>query len=515
MSLASVNEKIGRYRWTICALIFIATTINYLDRQVLSILKDRLEVEFNWTDSDYANIVTVFQATYAVSMIFAGRLIDWLGTKLGFAWSLVIWSIGAILHAVARGTGGFMFGRAVLAFGESGNFPAAIKATAEWFPKKERALATGIFNSGTNIGAILAAPTVNWLADKWGWQSAFIIIGAAGFLWLILWFWLYEQPAKQPRLGKAEFAYIHSDLDDQVAGPATAAGAQPDSGKVSWFQLLTYRQTWAFAFGKFMTDGIWWFFLFWLPAYLKAQYGMTGQAISLPIAVLYTMTCVGSICGGAFPMYFINKGDTPYDGRMKAMIIIALFPLVVLLAQPLGHISFWVPVLLIGVGASAHQAWSANIFTTVSDMFPKKAVASVIGIGGMFGGFGGIIVNKCGGWLFDAYRAAGIANGWVEAKAGALGAYVDQILALKLLNSHGAAVDLNLTALNSLPKDVVAQLQTLNPESFAALKQLQAPLVQAQMTTAYAIMFGICATAYIVAWGVMKLLVPKFKKIVL
>ena len=511
MSLTNINEKIGKYRWTICALLFIATTINYLDRQVLSILKDRLEVEFNWTDTDYANIVTVFQATYAVSMLFAGRFIDWLGTKLGFAWALVVWSVGAILHAIARGTGGFMFGRAVLAFGEAGNFPAAIKATAEWFPKKERALATGIFNSGTNIGAILAAPTVNWLADKWGWQSAFIIIGVVGFLWLILWFWLYEQPSKQKRLGQAEYAYIHSDQDD-LAGAAESTGA---SGKTSWFKLLTYRQTWAFAFGKFMTDGIWWFFLFWLPAYLKAQYGMTGQAISLPIAVLYTMTCVGSIGGGAFPMYFINKGYTPYDGRMRAMFLIALVPLIVLLAQPLGYISFWVPVILIGIGASAHQAWSANIFTTVSDMFPKKAVASVIGIGGMFGGFGGIIVNKSGGWLFDSYRLAGIANSWVQAKTAGLGGYLDQVLGLKLVNSHGAIVDLNKTALSSLPKDVVAQLQSLNPDSFAALKQLQVPLIQGQMTTAYSIMFGICAVAYIIAWIVMKALVPKFKKVVL
>jgi ACS family hexuronate transporter-like MFS transporter len=227
------------------------------------------------------------------------------------------------------------------------------------------------------------------------------------------------------------------------------------------------------------------------------------------------MTCVGSIGGGAFPMYFINKGYTPYDGRMRAMILIALVPLVVLLAQPLGYISFWVPVILIGIGASAHQAWSANIFTTVSDMFPKKAVASVIGIGGMFGGFGGIIVNKSGGWLFDSYRLAGIANSWVQAKTAGLGGYLDQVLGLKLVNSHGAIVDLNKTALSSLPKDVVAQLQSLNPDSFAALKQLQVPLIQGQMTTAYSIMFGICAVAYIIAWVVMKALVPKFKKVVL
>ena len=391
--LNEINEKIGKYRWTICSLVFVATTVNYLDRQVLSLLKDRLEIEFNWTDTDYANIVTVFQATYAVSMLFAGRVIDWLGTKAGYAWSLIIWSVGAMLHALAKGTGGFMFGRAVLAFGESGNFPAAIKGTAEWFPKKERALATGIFNSGTNVGAILAPVTVNWLADNWGWQGAFIAIGAVGFLWLIFWFWLYESPAKQKRLGKAEYDYIHSDREDQPAAAAPAAGVAGEP-KVRWAKLLAYRQTWAFVCGKFLTDGIWWFFLFWLPAYLKAQYGMVGSTVNFPIGVLYTMTCVGSICGGWLPMFFIKKGYTPYDGRMRAMVLIALFPLVVLLAQPFGYISYWVPVILIGIGASAHQAWSANIFTTVSDMFPKKAIASVVGIGGMFGGFGGILVTK-------------------------------------------------------------------------------------------------------------------------
>lgn len=515
--LTQINEKIGHYRWTICALLFFATTINYLDRQVLSILKDRLEVEFNWSDTDYANIVTVFQATYALSMLFAGRFVDWLGTKLGFAWALVIWSVGAVLHAIAKGTGGFMFGRAVLAFGEAGNFPAAIKATAEWFPKRERSLATGVFNSGTNVGAILAAPTVNWLADNWGWQSAFIIIGAVGALWLLLWFWLYEQPSRQKRLGQAEYDYIHSDQDEAAEAARDVAHAASSEPKTPWFtewsRLLTHRQTWAFAFGKFMTDGIWWFFLFWLPAFLKAQYGMTGHAIDFPIAVLYTMTCVGSIAGGWFPVYFINKGYTPYDGRLRAMLIIALFPLVVLLAQPFGHISFWVPVLLIGIGASAHQAWSANIFTTVSDMFPKKSVASVIGIGGMFGGIGGIVVNKCGGWLFDAHRAAGIAHTWVEAKAAGLAAYVAQIKSLPLVNSHGTPVDLNIVAFTSLPKDIAGQLQAINPASFEALKKLQGPLVQAEMTTAYSIMFAICALAYLVAWVVMKVLVPRFKKI--
>jgi ACS family hexuronate transporter-like MFS transporter len=512
--LNQINDKIGKYRWTICALLFFATTVNYLDRQVLSLLKGDLEVEFNWSDTDYANIVMVFQLVYAVSMLFAGRLIDWLGTKAGFAWSIVIWSVGAIVHALAKGTGGFMMARAVLGFGESGNFPAAIKTTAEWFPKRERALATGIFNSGTNIGAILAPITVPRLAATYGWQGAFIIVGAIGFAWLVFWFWLYSAPAECKRLTKDEFEYIHSDQDTvQAAAPAATEAADKLAWYVEWGRLLSFRQTWAFAIGKFMTDGIWWFFLFWLPAYLKAQYGMTGTEIEIPIAVLYTMTCIGSIGGGAFPMYFINRGYTPYDGRMRAMILIALFPLVVLLAQPLGSISFWIPVLLIGIGASAHQAWSANIFTTVSDMFPKSAVASVIGIGGMFGGFGGVLVNKCGGYLFDGYRHAGILKAWSQAKAGPLASYLDQLLQMKLVNSHGTVLDLNYVELGSLPKTVITQIQTVNPEAFAQLKQLQVTIVQSEMRTAYSIMFAICALAYVAAWLIMKSLVPKYKKI--
>ncbi len=519
--LSQINEKIGRYRWTICALLFFATTINYLDRQVLSLLKGELEIEFNWSDTDYANIVMVFQLVYAISMLFAGRLIDWLGTKKGFAWSLVVWSLGAILHAFAKGTGGFMCARAVLGFGESGNFPAAIKTTAEWFPKRERALATGIFNSGSNVGAILAPLTVPWLAEHFGWQGAFIIVGGIGFLWLVFWFWLYEPPAAHKRLSKAEFDYIHSDLEEQADAAiaeaalrkSLAAGEPRLPWYVEWVKLLGYRQTWSFAFGKFMTDGVWWFFLFWLPAYLKAQYGMTGLQIATPIAVLYTMTCVGSICGGWFPMYFINRGYEPYAGRMRAMILIALFPLTVLLAQPLGGYSFWVPVLLIGIGASAHQAWSANLFTTVSDMFPKRAVASVTGIGGMFGGLGGILINKSGGWLFDAYRQTGIANTWAAVKSGTLGAYLEQIRSLSLLNKHGSTIDLNKIELGSLPKEVVAQLKAIDPDAFVQLKQLQTQVVLTEMTTAYSIMFGICALAYIIAWAVMKALVPRFKKI--
>lgn len=453
-----VGQSVGKYRWTICALLFFATTVNYLDRQVLSLLAPDLSKEFGWTNTDYANIAAAFQFVYAVSMLFAGRVVDKIGTKAAYVVAIVIWSLGAILHAfsVPMGEGaavigaafgvvlvpsiiGFMISRAVLAVGEAGNFPAAIKATAEYFPKKERSFATGIFNSGANVGAILAPITVPLIAAAWGWQSAFVIIGMIGFLWMAIWLWLYEKPEQQKRLSKAELAYIRSDSVQPVEKTEAASAAA--AKKVSWFQLLKYRQTWAFAFGKFMTDGVWWFFLFWLPTYLSAQYGMKGDAIIVPLAVLYSMTMIGSIGGGWFPSYFMARGYAPYDGRMKAMLVIAFFPLVVLLAQPLGAISFWVPVLLIGVGASAHQAWSANIFTTVSDMFPQKSVASVIGIGGMAGGIGGVALTKLGGWVFDYYKSVN------------------------------------------------------------------------DIRTGYMIMFGICALAYLVAWCVMKALVPRHKEI--
>ncbi len=503
-----VNEKIGQYRWTICALVFFATTVNYLDRQVLSLLKDNLEVQFNWSDSDYANIVSVFQLLYALSMIFAGRIIDWLGTKMGYAWSLVVWSLAAMSHALAKSTIGFMFARGFLGFGESGNFPAAIKAMAEWFPKKERALATGIFNSGANVGAIFAPLTVPWIAKHLGWQAAFLIIGGIGFLWLIFWFWLYDNPSKSKYIKKAEYDYIHSDNVEITNNNNTN-----NNEKVSWFKLLKYKQTWAFSTGKFLTDGVWWFYLFWLPAYLKAQYGMTGTAVAFPLAVLYTISSVGSITGGWFPMYFIKRGYEPYAGRMRAMLIIALIPLLVLTAQYMGSISFWMPVFIIGIGTAAHQAWSANIFTTVSDMFPKKAVASVTGIGGMAGGIGGILISKLSGWIFDGFRYAGIAKSWVEAQAQNLGGYVERIKSLQLVNKHHDIINLDKVELSSLPAEVVQQIQSVDPVLFEKLKAIQMPLVHEKMTIAYTIVFVFCALAYLFAWFIMHALVPRFKKI--
>jgi MFS transporter, ACS family, hexuronate transporter len=524
-----MQQAIGKYRWTICALLFFATTVNYLDRQVLSLLQPYLSGPdvFNWTNSDYANITSVFQFGYALSMLFAGRIIDKLGTKNGYAWAIVIWSLAAIIHAAAIPIGetmstvlgwfgiagfsisvlGFMFSRAILAFGEAGNFPAAIKATAEYFPKKERSLATGIFNSGANVGAILAPLTVPWIQLNWGWDWAFIIMGLIGFIWLAFWLLFYEKPEKQKKLSAAELAYINSGEEEQTAE------ANGEVKKVSWTKLLGYKQTWAFAFGKFMTDGVWWFFLFWLPAFLKVQYGIVDRAVMMPLAVLYTIAMVGSITGGWFPVYFIKKGHKVYDGRMKAMLVIAFIPLVVLLAQPLGYISYWVPVILIGIGASAHQAWSANIFTTVSDMFPKKAVGSVVGIGGMAGGIGGVVMSKLGGWLFDSYKYAGIAKSWIEAKATGLGDYLSNIQALKLLNKKGEVINLDHIELRSLPKEVTEQLQSIDSSLFDKLLQLQKPLVAAEMNTSYTIMFAICAVAYLIAWSVMKSLVPKYKAI--
>ena len=398
-----IQSKIGKYRWTICSLVFYATTINYLDRQVISLLKTTLEKEFSWTESDYSNIVIAFQFAYAIGMVGAGRIIDKIGTKLGYAITLALWSVASILHAFATGTLSFAIFRAFLGFTEAGNFPAAFKTVAEWFPKKERAFAGGIFNSGTNVGAILAPIVVPWLAINYSWKIAFIATGAIGFLWLILWFIYYEIPSKQKRLSKAEFDYIHSDLDDP-----THAVEEDTRPKVSYGQLFGYKQTWAFITGKFLTDGIWWFFLFWLPAFLNSEYGLKGMQVSLPIAFVYTLAGIASIFGGWLPMWFVKaKGWSVVKARQTSMLIYAFFPLLVIVSQAAGKYGMWYAVVIIGFAASAHQAWSANLFTTVSDMFPKKLVASVIGIGGMAGAIGGMAVAKVAGLLFDHYKNLG------------------------------------------------------------------------------------------------------------
>lgn len=394
---SSLSGVVGKYRWRICALIFFATTINYLDRQVISLLKDDyLEPLFNWSESDYANIVIAFQVSYAAGMLGAGWVIDKIGTKLGYALSLTIWSIAAMVHAFARGTFGFMGARSLLGVSEAGNFPAAVKTTAEWFPKKERAFATGIFNSGTNIGAVIAPLTVPLIAVLMGWEWAFILTGLIGLIWLIFWFAYYDEPAKHKKLSKSELEYILSDADEK---------GEKSEEKVSWLKLLTYRQTWAFFFGKFITDPVWWFYLFWLPSFLNKEYGMEKTGLAIPIAVVYSMTTIGSVFGGWISGYLITKGWQVYRARKTAMLAFALCALPVVAAQALGSINPWYAILMIGIAASAHQAWSANIFTTTSDMFPKKAVASVVGIGGMAGAVGGILVAKAAGLLLDHYKA--------------------------------------------------------------------------------------------------------------
>lgn len=430
-----MKNTIGKYRWTICGLVFFATTINYLDRAVISLLKSTLEVEFSWTEVDYGNLVILFNLSYAFGMLGAGRIVDKIGTKMGYALATTLWSISAMAHALVTNTFGFGVVRSMLGITEAGNFPSAIKTTAEWFPKKERAFATGIFNSGTNVGAIIAPLTVPIIAVEWGWQWAFIITGALGFVWLVLWLLVYEVPSKHKKLSKAEYDYIHSDIEDQ----------QPTEDvtetNVSWFQLLKFRQTWAFVCGKFFTDPVWWFYLFWLPAFLKAEYGLDKTQVALPVALVYSISTIGSVFGGYLPMYFINKGWITFKARKTSMLFYAVAAIPVIFAQYLGSLNIWFVVLIIGFACSAHQAWSANIFTTVSDMFPKKTVASVIGIGGMAGSLGGVAVAKIGPALFDYYKALG------------------------------------------------------------------------HIQTGYYIMFFFCGFAYIIAWSIMHLLVPKMERI--
>ncbi|MFW0714882.1 MFS transporter [Pedobacter sp. N23S346] len=474
------QAKPSKYRWTICLLLFLATTINYLDRQVLSLTwTDFIKPEFHWDNNDYGNITALFSIFYAVSMLFAGRLVDKLDTKKGFLWAIGVWSVGACLHAFCGiATAGittgnwlvgfegakdiiaginntgmvvsvsvtlFIFARFVLAVGEAGNFPAAIKATAEYFPKKDRAFATSIFNAGATVGALAAPITIPFIAKAYGWEMAFIIIGALGFVWMGLWVFVYNKPELHKRVSAEELAYIQQDV---IADRKLADYVEETKEKVSFIDCFKYKQTWAFAFGKFMTDGVWWFFLFWTPAYLKSVYGMDSTQSALPLFVLYMITLL-SIIGGWLPTYFVEKkGMNPYEGRMRAMLIFAFFPLLALAAQPLGHITYWIPVIIIGIAGAAHQAWSANIFSTVGDMFPKKAIATITGIGGMAGGIGSFIINKGSGVLFD------------------------------------------YTGKNQIV--------------FMGFKGEEA---------GYFIIFSICAVCYLIGWTVMKTLVPKYKVI--
>lgn len=381
------------YRWIVCALLFLATTINYIDRQIIGLLKPLLEAEFNWTETDYSRIVMAFTASYAIGLLFFGRFIDIIGTRLGYAISVAVWSIAAMAHALARNTTGFGVARAALGLGESGNFPAAIKAVAEWFPKKERALATGIFNSGANIGAVTAPLLVPLLVTYYGWKEAFIITGAIGFIWLILWWWLFDHPEKSKRVTRQELDYIKSDNENtQVTHPA----------HISWLELLKNKNTWAFIIAKFLTDPIWWFFLFWLPAFFAAAFQIDLKSPSLHLAIVYSATTIGSIGGGYISGWLIGKGWGVRRARRTALLIFAI------LVTPIALTQFtqneWTVVALISLAAASHQAWSANLFTTVSDAFPSSAVSSVVGMGGMAGSIGGILFPMLIGFLLDYYK---------------------------------------------------------------------------------------------------------------
>ena len=479
---ALTKTKMSNFRWVICGLLFLATTVNYMDRQVLSLTwKDFISPEFHWTDSNYGNITAAFSIFYAIANLFAGKFIDWMGTKKGYLIAIFVWSLGACLHAgcgwAAMKWGGytsiaelgqltgdaavmlatismymFLACRMVLALGEAGNFPAAIKVTAEYFPKKDRAFSTSIFNSGASVGALAAPATIPLLARAWGWEMAFIIIGVLGFVWMGLWMWLYEKPHKSKYVNQAELNYIEQDSD--IAEVQNKQEAKEEK-TISFWKCFTFKQTWSFIVGKLMTDGVWWFFLFWAPAYFSDQYGYTSDSLMgiLLILTLYAIVTVVSIGGGYLPTYFVEKrGMNPYLGRMRAMLIFACFPVLGLLAQPLGAYSAWWPAILIGILGAGHQAWSANLFSTIGDMFPKSTIGTITGIGSMAGGLGSFAINKGSGEFFD----------WAS--------------------SQGSA----FTVMGFEGKPA-----------------------------AYMVVFCICSVAYLIGWFIMKRIVPKYKPIVL
>jgi MFS transporter, ACS family, hexuronate transporter len=389
----ALETKVGNYRWTICTLLFLATTINYVDRQILSLVKPILDVELGWTNEQFGIVNAVFQGTYGFGLLFFGWFVDRYGSKVGYAVSIVAWSLAAMGHSVVSTVTGFMIARATLGVSEGGNFPSAIKATAQWFPKRERAYATSIFNAGTNVGAIVAPLIVPWIAYTYGWQMAFIAAGLAGLLWLLLWIPLYDRPEKSKRLGKPEREFIESDRDEVN-----------ETQKVSWGRLLRYRQTWSFIVAKFMTDPVWWFFLIWLPDYFKKTRGLDIKESWIHLVTIYVIVTILSIFGGWVIGYMNKLGWGITRARKTGMFVFALLVIPIFLVAEVGE---WGAVLLIGLAGAAHQAWSANLYTTVSDMFPKKAVASVIGIGGMAGATGGMLFPIFSGRLLDTFTASG------------------------------------------------------------------------------------------------------------
>ena len=471
------------WRWWLCSLLFVATTVNYLDRQVLSLTYEEfIKPEFHWTDSDYGTITSLFSIFYAIACLFAGKFVDWMGTKKGYLWAIGVWSAGACMHAACgiatahiEGLGSvaamraveagsnvalavattsvylFLLCRGILALGEAGNFPAAIKVTAEYFPKKDRAFATSLFNAGASVGALAAPLCIPPLAKHLGWEMAFIIIGALGFIWMFFWQFMYDKPENSKHVNEAELAYIHQD--DEAEAEAAEAAAQTEEKAIPMLKCFGYKQTWAFIVGKFFTDGVWWFFLFWAPSYFQNQFGYKasdpmGQAL---IFTLYAIVTILSIFGGYLPKLFVEKkGMEPYSGRMLSMLLFAFFPMVALLAQPLGAQSAWWPAILIGLAGAGHQAWSANLFSTIGDMFPKSTIATITGIGAMAGGIGSMIIQKSAGALFTHAEEAGAA--------------------FTFLGFEGKPAG-------------------------------------------YFIMFCFCGLAYIIAWGIMKLLVPHYKPI--
>ena len=488
-----MKEKMSSFRWVICSLLFFATTVNYLDRQVLSLTyKDFIAPVFNWSDNDYGTITAVFSIVYALSNLVAGKFIDWLGTKKGYLWAIFIWSLGACLHAVCgvgthwlNGLGMtmvigmsisvwlFLACRTVLALGEAGNFPAAIKVTAEYFPKKDRAFATSIFNSGSSVGALAAPLTIPLIAKYCGWEMAFIIIGALGFIWMIFWFALYEKPEKSKRVDKAELDYIHQD--DGAVSQSQAAGRPGNEPKISYAKAFSLPQTWALVLGRFLTDGVWWFFLFWTPGYLSDQFGYKssdGMGMAL-IFTLYAIVTSVSIYLCRLPTYMVDKkGMNAYEGRMVAMFVFACFPLLALGAQPLGSVSAWFPAVLIGLACAGHQAWSANVYSVVGDMFPKSTIGTLTGIAQFAAGCGSFIVNKSAGKLFTYASGTTMVDG-------------QEVEMTKKLLEGGAAY-------------VRPAMEFLGYTGKPA---------------GYCIVFGYCAVAYLLGWCCMKTLVPHYKKV--
>ena len=383
---ATVPSRLGYFRWIICGLLLLGTTKNYMDRQVLGVLKTTLQHDFSWNEIQYGNLVSAFQIAYAAGMLLVGGLIDRLGTRLGYALAMIFWSLASMGTALASSLTGFRMSRYALGFGEAAVFPASIKAVAEWFPKKERALATGIFNAGTNVGAIITPLIVPWIVLRWGWQGAFVGIGAIGFVWLFIWLLIYRKPEDHRGVSKAELDYIRSD-------------PQEPAGKTKWVRLFPLRQTWAFAMGKFLTDPVWWFYLFWVPGFLQSKHGVALTGIGIPIMAIYLISDVGSVAGGWLSSSLIKRGRSVNAARKIAMLICAVGVLPVVFAYRVE--STLSAVLLIGLAAACHQGFSANLYTLTSDMFPVRAVGSVTGIGGMAGAIGGWLMAKVVGHVLQ------------------------------------------------------------------------------------------------------------------